>query len=1088
MANTNIGFTINIEGIDNIDQLNKEIKQTNKELNSLTKGTEEYAQTAEKLAKLKAEQKALRKEQTELTKSFLETSSALGAYDKASAKLNRLRKEFKNLAIEGKESSKRGKELRMEIEKLDTQLKKTDKSVGQFQRNVGNYPRVFGQSTKAIFKQIPALDKLNKRLEKTTGVSNVLGKALVGGFVAFQTAKVVVQVAQQLDELIKKIDETRNAVSQLSGVGGEELDELTADVTALAQTFEVDSTQIAKSAQALSQQLGISFDEALVKIENGLKAGQVSNEEFLSSIEQAPEAFEDVGDAAGDYANRIGGVLEANKELAAAQIELTNEFVGTGEQFKTFSARAQAFLIKTLIAIVKLFQPVVDAFKDAGAAVQELFSGFKEFNNEAGATKILINVLIQPLKTTAAILQFVAQRFASVVRAAKDFIDASPFLQKVVQNLITGFQQLQKGFDNLPFTFAGILESIKQLGRNLSAFYENQFINAQIFAAKVKGVFGAAVKDQITELRKRQKELRDASISIGEAFSKGFNEAKEKADKRAAEREKEQALIAQQNQENALAKQRSKQAQERRQKALEAAKKQREAIAKERQKFLAEEAKFIEKQQNIITKLAERQEKLIIQGIQDAQVKARTIAQQASAERVEAAQAEFDKLSDLATEREAEALRLFGEGSQQLKDAQGQAASDRIAAEEALNGIILRERIALANELLAIDESFAEKQLAMQSATLDKRQAELQSAISLERLKLEEELAKRLISEKEYQQASFDLDKKRIEAELKLLEERSKLENADNDQILLEKQQLYTELAKLDDSFTKKAEANDKARIDSLKTAQEQALKDFQTAFKSAADFALQGIKFIGDFQDAQFERRQDQLARDKEAQEQANQALQDRLSNATGLERQFLEQKVAANQEAQAKIAKQQQDLEKQAAKARKRRAIGESIVQTALAVVEALPNPAAAIAAGIAGAAQTAIIAAQQFATGGKVGRGNIKPLSNGDNVLATLKTNEVVLNESQQKSIGGAPVLRAAGVPGFANGGLVGSPSPAVLNSIGEAGKYDQILKELVTANAATNSRIDRLQVNWTANTQEESEKRLNERKDIQFNASF
>ena len=122
MANTNIGFTINIDGIDNIDKLNQEIKDTNAALKNLTVGTKEYAATSERLAQLKAEQTALRKNQKELTKSFLETSNALGAYDKASAKLNRLRKEFKNLTLSGEASNKELEKKRIEIEELDKKL------------------------------------------------------------------------------------------------------------------------------------------------------------------------------------------------------------------------------------------------------------------------------------------------------------------------------------------------------------------------------------------------------------------------------------------------------------------------------------------------------------------------------------------------------------------------------------------------------------------------------------------------------------------------------------------------------------------------------------------------------------------------------------------------------------------------------------------------------------------------------------------------------------------------------------------------------------------------------------------------------
>ena len=115
MATTDVGFKINIEGIDTIGKLNQEIKNTEKSLKDLTVGTEEYTATAEKLAKLKAEQAGIKKQQDDLNKSFKETSGALGAYDQLSNKLNRLRKEYKDLEVSGQGASKGGKELRKEI-------------------------------------------------------------------------------------------------------------------------------------------------------------------------------------------------------------------------------------------------------------------------------------------------------------------------------------------------------------------------------------------------------------------------------------------------------------------------------------------------------------------------------------------------------------------------------------------------------------------------------------------------------------------------------------------------------------------------------------------------------------------------------------------------------------------------------------------------------------------------------------------------------------------------------------------------------------------------------------------------------------
>lgn len=78
-------------------------------------------------------------------------------------------------------------------------------------------------------------------------------------------------------------------------------------------------------------------------------------------------------------------------------------------------------------------------------------------------------------------------------------------------------------------------------------------------------------------------------------------------------------------------------------------------------------------------------------------------------------------------------------------------------------------------------------------------------------------------------------------------------------------------------------------------------------------------------------------------------------------------------------------------------------------------------------------AINAVPPFATGGRVRGGIPIRRSNGDNVLATLKVGEVVLNERQQAALGGAATFRSIGVPGFATGGIVGSNIATVQNTI-------------------------------------------------------
>jgi hypothetical protein len=86
-----------------------------------------------------------------------------------------------------------------------------------------------------------------------------------------------------------------------------------------------------------------------------------------------------------------------------------------------------------------------------------------------------------------------------------------------------------------------------------------------------------------------------------------------------------------------------------------------------------------------------------------------------------------------------------------------------------------------------------------------------------------------------------------------------------------------------------------------------------------------------------------------------------------------------------------------------------------------------ALAIASGLANVAK--INSTPAFASGGltgtRIGPGMGSPInrSNGDNMLATVKTGEVILNQSQQARLGGASTFARIGVPGFATGGVTG-----------------------------------------------------------------
>lgn len=230
-------------------------------------------------------------------------------------------------------------------------------------------------------------------------------------------------------------------------------------------------------------------------------------------------------------------------------------------------------------------------------------------------------------------------------------------------------------------------------------------------------------------------------------------------------------------------------------------------------------------------------------------------------------------------------------------------------------------------------------------------------------------------------------------------------------------------------------------------------------------------LDVIGAFQSARAEKEQEAFQQQIEQIDANILALEERQQNVGRIRAKQIQREIDAAKRQRVQAEKDAEEAQKKAAKKEKNLAIIQATVQGTLAVVRALAAPPgfplnlpSVITTGVLAAAQVAAIAAQPLATGGIItGRRvtdnqNIPTRSNGDNVLATVKRGEVVLNERQQNALGGATTFRSIGVPGFAGGGIVPPITAPAAAMAGSGGGGSEIL-ELIKA---TNDRIDRIKV--------------------------
>lgn len=242
-------------------------------------------------------------------------------------------------------------------------------------------------------------------------------------------------------------------------------------------------------------------------------------------------------------------------------------------------------------------------------------------------------------------------------------------------------------------------------------------------------------------------------------------------------------------------------------------------------------------------------------------------------------------------------------------------------------------------------------------------------------------------------------------------------------------QEKYNELTKTETEKTQaeivaiNKEKNDKIQKDNEEQAKED-LANFQTSVDLVAGISSDLISKLSALRKNQVDA---ELQQNQTSFETNTASLDAQLQSQLISQEKYNQDKAQLEKEYKAK----EKQIRTEEFKKQKQASILEATINTAVAITKALPNVALALLAGVLGGLEVAAIAGQpipEFATGGVVsgklitsGDGKTITRANGDNLLATVRTGEVILNEAQQNALGGAQTFARIGVPGFANGGV-------------------------------------------------------------------
>lgn len=446
------------------------------------KGMEEYRTQIEQSA---FKVRALRKE---IQNNLRIEEEQKGSLKQLRAALSNLTAEYDRLSQAEREATK-GKRLEDKINGVTKALKGAEEETGRYYRNVGNYDNAIKE---AIGLNSDFAKTLFEIAEGGTGATTKIkafGKTLLSlikspSFMAVAGIVGVGSAFKWWYDYNAGLVEATRLTKQLTGLSGNELKQFRNEVQAISDTFGKDFRETLNTANALTRQFGISTDEAVSLLKEGLISGADVSGEFLQNVREYSTFFKEAGLNADEFiaivsqTNKDGLFsdkgIDAIKEATIRLREMTTATSTALENIGLDSKQVQKELVsgsKTIFDVIREISARLGELPEnsaaVGAAIADIFGGEGE---DAGLQ------YLKTLKDIDTSMQTVMKKSGELGDLQRARIDSEIELQ----NAISEFADITGG------TFEALQTKIKT-GWNATMTDIVKTINSQI--NRVKGMF-----------------------------------------------------------------------------------------------------------------------------------------------------------------------------------------------------------------------------------------------------------------------------------------------------------------------------------------------------------------------------------------------------------------------------------------------------------------------------------------------------------------------------------------------------------------------------------------------------------------------
>lgn len=149
---------------------------------------------------------------------------------------------------------------------------------------------------------------LKKVLQSAIAPAENLKKSLINWSQGVQaidaitnTVSTVSSALSQFSDRMKGLQSANIAITQLTGKTGEEMVKLRSKVQAVSEHFGTDFNETLRAANALSKGFGISMEDAMKLVQDGLVSGANAGGDFIGTVREYPRYFKEAGLSAEDF-------------------------------------------------------------------------------------------------------------------------------------------------------------------------------------------------------------------------------------------------------------------------------------------------------------------------------------------------------------------------------------------------------------------------------------------------------------------------------------------------------------------------------------------------------------------------------------------------------------------------------------------------------------------------------------------------------------------------------------------------------------------------------------------------------------------